>query len=152
MKKIMLAAAVLIGCPVGSAFGQGSPIINLSLHDTPSNGSDGYTDIDACGSTYSYKYSGGTGNGGDVTFTGRRPVTVVLKLNNASSSDRRYTLRDVTFEGDDNHQLSWSGKAPTNGVINDKNDVAQTASYKVMVDDATKASCSIPCDPKIINQ
>ena len=152
MKKIMLAAAVLIGCPVGSAFGQGSPIINLSLHDTPSNGSDGYTDIDACGSTYSYKYSGGTGNGGDVTFTGRRPVTVVLKLNNASSSDRRYTLRDVTFEGDGNHQLSWSGRAPTNGVINDKNDVAQTASYKVMVDDATKASCSIPCDPKIINQ
>ena len=152
MKKIMFAAAVLMGSSVGSAFGQGSPIITLSLHDTPAHGSDGYTNVAACGSTYSYKYSGGTGNGGDVTFIGRRPVTVVLKLNNASPSDRRYTFGDVTFEGDDNDQLSWSGNAPTNGVINDKNDVAQTASYKVMVDDATKASCSIPCDPKIINQ
>lgn len=152
MKKIILTAAVLIGSSMGSAFAQGSPIINLSVRDTPSNGADGYTDVDACGMIYSYRYSGGNGNGGDVIFTRRGNVTIVLKLNNASPSNRRYTFGDVMFEGDDNDQLSWAGSAPTNGVIHNKNDAVQTASYKVMVDDSTKANCSIPCDPKIINR
>ena len=152
MKKIMLAATVLMGFSVGSAFGQDSPIINLSVHAGPSNGSVGYTDVDACGTTYSYLYTGGKGNGGDVAFTKRGKVTIVLKLTNTPPNSRRYTFGDVTFEGDDNNQLSWSGNAPTNGVIHNKNDAVQTASYKVIVDDATIPNCSIPCDPKIINQ
>ncbi len=152
MKKIMLTAAVLIGYSMLSACAHSNPIINLGVQAAPSNGSDGYTDVHACGTTYSYLYTGGTGKGGDVIFTKRGKVTVVLKLNNASPSDRRYTFGDVTFEGDKNEQLSWSGSAPTNGVIHDKNDAVQTASYKVIVDDATIAGCAIPCDPKIINR
>lgn len=151
MKKIMLAATVLLYASVGSAFAQGNPIIHLTVHDTPSNGADGYTDVDACGTTYSYLYAGGTGKGGDVTFTKRGKVTVVLKLDNASPSIWRYVFADVTFEDDSNDQLSWSGSAPTNGVIHDTNDAVQTASYKVMVNDTSK-SCSIPCDPSIRNK
>ncbi len=105
MKKIMLAATVLMGFSVGSAFGQDSPIINLSVHAGPSNGSDGYTDVDACGTTYSYLYTGGKGNGGDVAFTKRGKVTIVLKLTNTPPNSRRYTFGDVTFEGDGRFRL-----------------------------------------------
>lgn len=151
MKKIMLAATVLLCSSMGSAFAQGNPTIHLTVHDRPSNGSDGYTNVDACGATYSYLYSGGTGKGGDVTFTRRGKVSFPLMLDNASPGDRRYSLADVTFEDDTHEQLSSSGDAPTSRVIHDENDAVQTASYKVMVDD-TSNSCSVPCDPSIRNQ
>lgn len=152
MNKAMIAAAVLIWSAAGSAVAQGNPVIHLSVHDHPSTGSDGYTNVAACDATYSYEYSGGSGKGGDVTFTMRGPVTVVLKLDNATPSDRRYTLNNVTFENDTHEQLSWHGSAPTNGVIGNTNDVVQTASYKVLVNDNGTAGCIVPCDPLIINR
>jgi len=151
MKKIMLAATVLICSLAGSALAQGNPVIHLSVHDHASNGADGYTNVPACDTTYSYRYSGGSGNGGDVTFTRRGKVTVVLRLDNDSPHGSRFTLNDVTFKNDTNHELSWVGSAPTNGVIHNENGVVQTASYKVLVNDIS-ATCTVPCDPLIINR
>ncbi|MDE2149795.1 MAG: hypothetical protein KGJ55_08195 [Gammaproteobacteria bacterium] len=158
MKKVTIAAAVfLIGWSMGCAVAQqaptvsGNPIINLDVRDAPSSGADGYTDVTACGTQYSYRYSGGGGKGGDVTFTSRGKVTVVIKLNNDSNAGRRYTINDISFKNDANGQLSWVSNAPANGVIHDKNDKLQAASYKVTVNDAT-ADCDVPCDPMIINR
>jgi len=151
MNKVMIAAAIVTWSAAGCAVAQGNPITHLNVHDHASTGSDGYTDVAACDATYSYKYSGGSGKGGDVTFTNRGPESVVLKLDNATPSDRRYTLNNVTFPIDPHKQLSWHGSAPTNGEIGDANDVVQTASYKVLVNDTT-AGCTVPCDPLIINR
>jgi hypothetical protein len=151
MNKIMLAATVLLCSSMGPAFAQGNPIIHLSVHDSASSGSDGYTNVEACGATYSYRYTGGTGKGGDVAFTKRGKVSFPLKLDDASPIDQRYTIADVTFKDDVNKQLSASGNAPTSRVIHDKNDAVQTASYKVVVNDAT-AECEVPCDPLIQNR
>lgn len=95
---------------------------------------------------YSCTYSGGTGNGGDVTFTGRGATTVVVHL----TGDRKYTIDDVSFPSDPNDQLSnGPSPSPTSAVIQDKNDQEQTATYRVTVKDPNGAT--IPCDPQIIN-
>lgn len=135
---------------VATAFAQSSNShsITLDVRNASSGGADGYTDVTASnGRTYSYKYSGGEGNGGDVTFHVGTPATVVVQLH----SDPRYTINDVTFKDDTNNQLSYpnpnAGKTAT---IQDRNTVAQTAEYKVVVKDST-ANATVPCDPKVIN-
>jgi hypothetical protein len=124
--------------------------ISLDVRDFPSNGSDGYTNTAASnGAVYSYKYSGGTGHGGDVAFTGRGRVTVTVQL----QSDPRYWISNVGFTNDTNNQLSWlnsNAHEPKTVVIQNVNTVEQTANYKITVTDKT-ANCTIPCDPKIIN-
>lgn len=123
--------------------------IHLDLHDYASSGSDGYTNsVASDGVVYSYKYSGGTGNGGDVTFTSRGRVNVTVQL----PSGNRYTVANVTFVNDINHQLSWVNQGSQgNAVIQNENDNLQDADYKVTVND-TNVGCTIPCDPQIINR
>ncbi len=123
--------------------------IQLDIHDHESNGSDGYTNsVASDGAVYSYKYSGGTGNGGDVSFTSRGRVNVTVQL----PSGNRYTVANVTFANDVNHQLSWTNPGSHgNAVIQNENTQLQTADYKVTVND-TNVGCTIPCDPQIINK
>ena len=123
--------------------------IQLDLQDHASSGSDGFTNsIASDGAVYSYRYSGGTGNGGDVSFTSRGRVNVTVQL----PPGNRYTVGSVAFENDINHQLSWLNQgAHGNAVIQNENSQLQDASYKVTVNDTT-AGCSIPCDPHIINK
>ena len=123
--------------------------ISLDVRNFPSNGSDGYTNTTASNNAiYSYQYSGGTGHGGDVTFTGRGRVTVTLHLR----SDPRYQISHVGFTNDTNDQLSWLAQnAPTTAVIQNLNTVVQTANYKVTVTDSTE-NCTVPCDPTSINR
>jgi hypothetical protein len=147
MRNIILCA--VISAVSASAFADNSQTITLSVKDSPSTGSDGYTDTTASnGEVYSYKYAGGGGDGGDVTFKTGKPATVVLQLNGA----RRYAIDDISFPRDPNNQLTkvLNPSAPTNAVIQDKNDAAQTATYKVTVEDST-GGATIPCDPQIIN-
>lgn len=127
-----------------------SPNITLEIHNHASSGSDGYTNTTASnGATYSYRYSGGESNGGDVIFRTRGRVNVNVRLAKGSS----YTIGNVTFEDDAHDQLRWlSGQhATSTAVIQDKNDAVQTARYKITVhDEGTGAS--IPCDPIIANR
>ena len=128
----------------------GNPTIDLDVRNFPSNGNDGYTNTTASnGATYSYRYTGGDNNGGNVTFTTRGRVTIVLQL----QSDPRYTINSVGFTGDTNNQLSLESNphAQTHATIQNLNSVVQTANYKVTVTDST-ANCTAPCDPQIINK
>ena len=123
--------------------------VSLDVRNFPPNGSDGYTNTTASNNaTYSYRYTGGSDNGGDVTFNGRGRVTLTVHL----QSDPRYEIGNVGFTGDANNQLTWLAQnAPTTAVIQDLNTVVQNANYKVTVND-TSANCTVPCDPQIINK
>ena len=152
MRNILLCA--LAFAVSASAFADptdsNSHSITLDVRNASSHGQDGYVDTTASnGKVYSYKYSGGDNDTGDVTITGRGNVaTVVVHL----KSDPRYTIDDIKFPEDPGAQLS-KGQNPnaTTAVIQDKNTEAQTATYKVTVKDAT-ADATVPCDPKIINK
>lgn len=126
-----------------------SPRITLEVRNVPSTGTDGYTDTTASnGATYSYKYSGGDNDTGDVTFRERGRVTINVHL-----SGNKYTIDDVGFAGDTHEQLSWvsdpdAGKV---AVIQNENSAVQTANYKITVMDES-VGATIPCDPKIINR
>ena len=79
--------------------------ISLDIHDHQSNGPDGYTNTVASdGKVYSYMYSGGTGNGGDVSFTSRGRVTVTVKLPQGT----RYQTDNVGFENDVKAFEAWT--------------------------------------------
>jgi hypothetical protein len=122
--------------------------ISLDVRNFPSNGSGGYTDIEASNKAiYSYKYSGGTGDGGHVTFTGRGYGEFVVRL----QSDPRYTIDHVDFSNDINRQHAWAKDTSTAGRVQNQNNAMQTADYKVTVKDSI-ANCTVLCDPKIINQ
>lgn len=126
------------------------PNVTLDVRNSPSNGSDGYTNTTASnGTIYSYLYGGGsdghgnmdeTANGGSATFT----VTV--------GSDPRYQISNVVFNGDIEGQLSWQqGAAPTSASISDSDTSSGSGTYCVTVSDTT-ANCTLPCDPTITNR
>ncbi len=145
--SMLMLVGMVLALDVAAA--SGSPRISLDVRSGSSNGSDGYTDTTASnGDAYSYRYSGGEGKGGDLTFKIRGRVTINVHLTNGSG----YTIEDVSFTDDDNKQLSW--KNPNAGkvaVIQNMNSVVQTANYKVTVKDEG-ADVTVPCDPKIINR
>lgn len=97
-------------------------------------------------SGYSCEYSGGDNPDGDVTFHVGTKASVALRV----TGDRDYTIDDIKIASDPNDQLSVaSSRSPTTAVIQDKNTVAQTATYKVTAKDPD--GTSVTCDPKIIN-
>ena len=151
MRSMLFFALVFVLSVPGFAVAASSVSITLDVRNFPSTGSDGYTNTTATnGKVYSYKYSGGTGNGGDATFNRAdgHNTTVVLHVH----SDPRYAIDSVTFPVDPHAQLSQPNpSAPTTATIQDKNDVVQTATYKVRVKDST-ANATFPCDPQIINK
>ncbi len=150
MRSMLFFALIVVLSAPGSAAAASSVPITLDVRNFASSGSDGYTNTTASnGKTYSYKYSGGTGKGGDATFTRSdgHKVTVVLHL----QSDSRYSIDSVAFPVDPNNQLSRKNAAPTTATIQDENTVVQTATYKVTVKDST-ANATLPCDPQIINK
>lgn len=148
-----LAAGLLVVATAVSAQAvaqSNSHSITLDVRNASSGGRDGYVDVTASnGKTYSYRYSGGDNDTGDVTIRGRgSAATVVVHLR----SDARYSIDEVRFPEDPNSQLS-NGNSPnaTTAVIQDKNTEAQKATYKVTVKDAT-ADATVPCDPRIVNE
>lgn len=144
---VLLAGA---GLSLAMAHQSGGPNIQLEVHDHAASGSDGFTNTTASnGATYSYRYSGGEGNGGDVIFRSRGRVTFNVSL----ADSQGYEIDDVSFSGDVHQQLSWlsSAQASSHAVIQDKNDQLQTAQYKVTVRDSN-GDVTIPCDPKVVNR
>jgi hypothetical protein len=144
---VILLAGIVFALGVAAA--SAGPRISLDVHNTPSNGSDGYTDTTASnGAIYSYRYSGGEGKGGDVIFKTRGRVTVNVHVANGSG----YSIDDVSFIGDAGEQLSWlNPNAGKVAVIQNLNTVVQVANYKVTVRDEA-ADVTVPCDPRIVNQ
>ena len=144
---MLMLVGMVLALDVAAA--SASPRISLDVLSGPSTGSDGYTDTTASnGDAYHYKYSGGEGNGGDLTFKTRGRVTINVHLTNGSG----YTIDDVAFTHDSKHQLSWPNKnAKKVAVIRNDNSKVQTAHYKITVRDEAK-KVTVPCDPRIINR
>jgi len=123
--------------------------VGLDIRNSPSSGKDGYTNTTSSANTiYSYKYSGGSdGLGGvDVSKSGGSG-TITVQV----GGDPRYTIPDVTFNGDIKSQLSWAhGKNNTIAIITDTDTSTGNGYYSVLVNDGT-ANCTFPCDPPIRN-
>ncbi len=125
--------------------------VGLDVRNTPSSGSDGYTNTTATnGAVYSYQYTGGSdshGNTGEVVGTGSATITVNLH------SDARYQISGVLFSGDAARDLSTQPAANTTTslIITDLDVTTGSSYYKITVTD-TAANCSFDCDPVISNE
>lgn len=127
-----------------------SPNITLEVHNHASSGSDGYTNTTASnGATYSYRYSGGEGAGGDVVFRSRGRVVIHVRLAGAAG----YAVDHVAFADDTHHQLRWLARqgSDRHAVIQNVNDTVQTAHYKITVLDH-QSGVTVPCDPIVANR
>ena len=90
------------------------------------------------------QYVGGDNDAGDVTFHVGTKASVTVHVTGS------YTIDNIAIASDPNRQLSIPNPtSPTTTVIQNKNSVAQEATYKVTVKDEN--GDTIPCDPKIIN-
>ncbi len=146
MRNLMLSAILLAASTAAFA----APPITLEVRAQASDGTDGYTDSTGSnGGAYSYRYSGGSGNGGDVEFVGRGQGTIVIHLR----AERNFSLDSVSFRNDANDQLSTDPivHSAKNATIKNRNTAVQTAEYKVTVMDSDTNE-TIDCDPKIINR
>ena len=123
--------------------------VNLDVRNFSSNGSDGYTNVQASnGRTYSYQYTGGTdGHGNNTVTVGGGQASIEVWLH----SDPRYSITSITFNPNDN-QFSWhAGNNAAVAVINDTATAAVSVKWTATVTDST-AQCTIPCDPTIDNK
>jgi hypothetical protein len=128
--------------------------VNLDVRNSSSGGNDRWVDVQASnGQTYSYKYTGGSDDAGNVTATvGGGTVTIEISI---AATDPRYAITGVPLVDPDaasnNPQLSQSiaagGRSAT---ITDIDTAADNAAYCVTITD-TSANCTIPCDPRITN-
>lgn len=124
--------------------------VDLDIRNSASSGADGYTNTTTSnGSTYCYKYSGGTdGNGGVEESANAGSGTITVQI----GGDPRYSISNVTFSGDIESQLSWAqGANNTIAVITDTDTSSGSGYYSVLGHDST-ADCTFPCDPIITNR
>lgn len=122
--------------------------VSLDIRNSAAVPGDGYTNTTASnGSTYCYKYSGGTdGSGGVEVITGTGTLVITVTI----AADPRYLVSSVSFSnnlGD----LSWAfGESAYVAVITDTDLDNENSEYSVIVSDHT-AGCTFPCDPPIKN-
>lgn len=123
--------------------------VGLDIRNSPSSGSDGYTNTTTSNNTvYCYKYSGGSDGNGGVTESGTSGSgTITVQI----GGDPRYSISNVSFSGDIESQLSWQqGASNTIAVITDTDTSSGSGYYSVIGHDST-ANCTFPCDPPISN-
>lgn len=125
-----------------------TPVIRLEVQQGASS-DPSWKDVQASnGETYSFRYTGGDDNKGNVSAkVGNGVVTFPLRLD----ADKRYGISGCSFRDDKFDQLSWRGDSEKAGNLIDKNDKVQTAYYTIVVTDKD-ANCEIPCDPRIVNE
>lgn len=123
--------------------------VSLDVRNFSSGGADGYTDVLASnGATYSYKYTGGSDNHGNVQVMvggGQAAINVMV------GGDPRYSITNITFNPTDS-QFTWhAGGNARVAVIIDTAATVASVKYTVIVTDST-ANCTVPCDPIIQNK
>lgn len=123
--------------------------VSLDVRNSSSGGADGYVDVVASnGATYSYKYTGGSDNHGNVDVTvggGQAAINVTV------GGDPRYSITNITFNPTDS-QFTWrAGGNARVAVIIDTATAVASVKYTVIVTDST-AHCTVPCDPMIQNK
>ena len=123
--------------------------VSLDVRNFSSGGADGYTDVLASnGATYSYKYTGGSDNHGNVQVMvggGQAAINVMV------GGDPRYSITNITFNPTDS-QFTWhAGGNARVAVIIDTAATVASVKYTVIVTDST-VHCTVPCDPMIQNK
>ena len=124
--------------------------VSVTLKVKPgNNGGSGWSDTTASnGQAYSYKYTGGTDDRGDMEQQVNTGAST-LQLN-LDTDRNRYSLSGATFD-DPNHQLTWVRTDNATGTITDVNTVAENAKYTIQVTDTTNGA-TFDCDPMILNK
>lgn len=124
--------------------------VSVTLKIKPgSNAGSGWSNATATnGQPYSYKYSGGNDDRGDMDNQVNSGIAT-LQLN-LDTDQQRYALAGATFD-DPANQLQWAKINDASGTITDVNTAVENAKYTIQVTDTTSGA-TIPCDPMIINR
>ena len=126
----------------------GPPNVNLDVRNAAAGPASGYTQVTASnGTTYYYKYSGGSDGNGNLTVkvnSGQAAINVTV------GGDSRYSITNITFNPSTTHFTWHAGGHAAVAVIVDPANVVEEAKYTCIVTDST-ANCTIPCDPVIRN-
>lgn len=123
--------------------------VTLDVRNSASNGSDGFTNTTTSkGTTYCYKYTGGTDTHGGTYEHSRGTATIAVTL----SADARYQITGVSFTEPAGQPNEFTGSvtSTTTASITDLNDKVGSGAFCIQVTDTT-ANCTLPCDPIIEN-
>jgi hypothetical protein len=123
------------------------PFVTLDVRDHADNG-DGWTDIEACGKTYSYRFDGGSDQHGNITVHGRGQVQILVKL----TAGHGYAIDQVGFTNDPDQQLTSPSHSPNAATILDRNDAPMKDGYYSITVTDTGNNCAVVCDPYISNK
>ena len=120
--------------------------INVTLNVSDS-AQTGYTATPASnGSTYYYKYTGGSDGNGNVTEKVGSPQDIVVLMDTTG-----YKINDVSFANDPNDQLTWSRDSDTQITIADADTVVESNAYYKIVAANAAGTITFDCDPRITN-
>lgn len=123
--------------------------VNLDVRNEEAGSAPGYSTTTASnGSTYYYKFSGGTDGNGSVEESANAGTgTITVQI----GGDPRYTISDINLSGDIQNQLSLAqGENSTIAIITDTDTSSGDGYYSVLGSDST-ANCTFSCDPPIRN-
>lgn len=109
---------------------------------------DGWTTIDGCGNSYTYRYDGGSDDRGNVVVHGRGKVVITVKL----ASDHNLDISAVHFDNDPDQQLSSPNNSPRVATILNKNDALMENAYYAIELTDSRTDCKLTFDPMISNR
>lgn len=124
--------------------------VTLDVRNFPSAEGSGYTNIEASNkNTYSYRFTGGPTNDGNVSeITGTGPAQITVQV----QADPRYHINNITFGNNQANDLSWNlTNPPYIATITDTNVDNIDSEYSVNILD-TVANATVLCDPSIKNR
>lgn len=126
-----------------------SQTVNVSLdcRNFKTTNDDTYTNVKGSNNQwYSYKYTGGTDNKGNVTVHKGTPTDVVVTIN----ADARFDVSDTDVKHDSKGDISKSKTQKTATFADNARNEEHGIYYKVVVID-TVADATFDADPKIDN-
>ncbi len=121
--------------------------VSLDCRNFKTTNDNTYTNIKGSNNQwYSFKYTGGTDNKGNVTVTKGNPTNVVVTIH----ADARFDVSDTAVSNDSKGDISKSKAQKSATFADNAADVERDIYYKVIVLD-TVANATFEADPKIDN-
>lgn len=121
--------------------------VSLDCRNFKTTNDDTYTNVKGSNNKwYSFKYTGGTDNKGNVTVTKGNPTDVVVTIH----ADSRYDVSDTDVTNDPKGDISKSKSQKSATFADSASDEEHGIYYKVTVLD-TVANATFDADPRIDN-
>src|SRR3546814_8617984 len=108
----------------------------------------GWTIIEGCGNSYTYRYDGGSDDHGNVEVHGRGQVVITVKL----ASDPALQISGVSFDNDPDQQLSNPNNSPRVATIKNRNNALMENAYYALEVTDTSNDCALTFDQMISNR